>query len=109
MRCVECGMDCGQWHGHGMWFLAFGIACAWHLTSQVAWHVGNDIWHGMWYGNWHGMWYVVFGMGIGVACCLTAGVCHWVSHVSCAIRCGMWCMAFHMGHVDVVSGVWQLP
>ena len=92
-------MDCSQWHGHGMWFLAFGAACARHLTLQVVWHVGNDIWHGMMYVHWNGIWYVVYRMGNGVTCCLTVGVCHLVWHVGCAIRCDMWCMVFHMVHV----------
>ena len=33
-------MDCGQCHGHGMWFVAFGVACGvWHLAWHVVCHV----------------------------------------------------------------------
>ena len=53
-----CGMDCVQWHGPGMCFWGFGIACGvWHLTLQVVGHVGNDIWNSIWYGNWLGIWH----------------------------------------------------
>ena len=38
---------------------------------------------------------LAYGMGPDVAC-LTTGVCHLLWDVGCGIKCGMWCMAFHM-------------
>ena len=107
---MACGMHCSQWHGHGMWCMAFSLACGVMCYLVCKWHVMRcmalgmacgvtsgiacSLWHLAWhvvYGKWRGLWSVAFGVPFHTVC----GVWCFVWHV----ECGMWFIVFRVCHM----------